>query len=326
MPANPEPYQPPFWYRGRHLQTLWGPLFRHGRRPPMRRERLETPDGDFLDLDWLEGAPADAPLVLILHGLEGSSRSHYARGLLLGAGRLGWRAAVLHFRSCSGEVNRLARLYHPGVATHLEWVVDCLGKRDDARSIGLVGISLGGNVALKWLGERGDAAPPEIAAAVAISTPFDLAACARVLDRGFNRAIYTRSFLRTMKAKILDKRGLYDGDLDLPAVLRSRTFREYDRLFTAPLNGFADENDYWTRASSGPFLPGIRRPTLLISATNDPFMPAESLPRAAVEQSSWLEAEFVTQGGHVGFLDGALGGSSWAERRALAFLRRHLLR
>jgi predicted alpha/beta-fold hydrolase len=129
-----------------------------------------------------------------------------------------------------------------------------------------------------------------------------------------------------MKAKILDKRGLYDGDVDLPAVLRSRTFREYDRLFTAPLNGFADENDYWTRASSGPFLPGIRRPTLLISATNDPFMPAESLPRAAVEQSSWLEAEFVTQGGHVGFLDGALGASSWAERRALAFLRRHLLR
>jgi predicted alpha/beta-fold hydrolase len=326
MPIDREPYRPPFWYRGRHLQTLWGPLFRHWRRPPVRRERLETPDGDFLDLDWLQGPPPDAPLVLILHGLEGSSRSHYARGLLIGAGRLGWRSAVLHFRSCSGEVNRLARLYHSGETTDLEWVVDYLRKRDGARPIGLVGISLGGNVALKWLGERGDAVPPEVAAAVAISTPFDLAACARVLDQGFNRAVYTVSFLRTMKAKIRDKRALYDGDLDLPAVLRSRTFQEYDRFFTAPLNGFADENDYWTRASSGPFLEGIRRPTLLISATNDPFMPAESLPRAAVERSSWLEAEFVTQGGHVGFLDGALGASSWAERRALAFLRRHLLR
>ena len=326
MFADREPYHPPFWYRGRHLRTLWGPLLRHWPRPPVRRERLETPDGDFLDLDWLQGPPPDAPLVLILHGLEGSSRSHYARGLLIGAGRLGWRSAVLHFRSCSGEVNRLARLYHSGETADLEWVVECLRTRDGSRPIGLVGISLGGNVALKWLGERGDAVPPEVAAAVAISTPFDLAACARMLDRGFNRAVYTTSFLRTMKAKIRHKRALYDGDLDLAAVLRSRTFREYDRLFTAPLNGFADENDYWTRASSGPFLEGVRRPTLLISATNDPFMPAESLPRAAVEKSRWLEALFVTQGGHVGFLDGALGASSWAERRALAFLRRHLLR
>lgn len=326
MPTDREPYQPPFWYRGRHLQTLWGPLFRHRRLPPVRRERLETPDGDFLDLDWLEGAAPDGPLILILHGLEGSSRSHYARGLLIEAGRLGWRSAVLHFRSCSGEVNRLARLYHSGETSDLAWVVDHLRERPGLGPIGLVGISLGGNVVLKWLGERGDAAPSEVAAAVAISTPFDLAACARVLDRGFNRAVYTTSFLRTMKTKIRLKRALYDGDIDLAAVLRSRTFREYDRLFTAPLHGFADEQDYWTRASSGPFLERIRRPTLLINSTNDPFMPAESLPRSAVERSRWLDAEFVAEGGHVGFLDGALGLSSWAERRALAFLGRHLLR
>ena len=319
-------YRPPFWYRGRHLQTLWGPLFRHWRRPPMRRQRLDTPDGDFLDLDWLEGSRRDAPLVLVLHGLEGSSRSHYARGLLLEAGRLGWRSAVLHFRSCSGEANRLARLYHSGETTDLEWVIGHLRDRERATRIGLVGVSLGGNVALKWLGERGGDAPPEVAAAVAISTPFDLAACAAVLDRGFNRAVYTGGFLRTMKAKIRVKRHLYDGEVDLPAVLRARTFQEHDRFFTAPINGFADERDYWTRASSGPYLDGIRRPTLLINAVNDPFMPAENLPRAAVERSPWLEAEFVAQGGHVGFLDGPLGGSSWAERRALAFLRRHLLR
>ena len=323
----PDPdYRPPFWYKGKHLQTLWGPLFRSWRRPPLRRERLETPDGDFLDLDWLIGTPDHGPLLLILHGLEGSSRSHYARGLLREAGRLGWRSAVLHFRSCSGEVNRLARLYHSGETTDLEWVIGHLRERAGADRLGLVGISLGGNVALKWLGERGDAAPVEVAAAVAISTPFDLAACARVLDRGFNRVVYTGSFLRTMKAKVRAKTHLYNGELDLAAVLRSRTFAQYDRLFTAPLNGFADERDYWARASSGPYLERIRRPTLLINAINDPFMPSESLPRAAVERSRWLEALFATQGGHVGFLDGPLGGSSWAERRALAFLRSHLLR
>jgi uncharacterized protein len=246
--------------------------------------------------------------------------------LLRAAGSRGWRAAVLHFRSCSGEVNRLGRLYHSGETTDLEWVVDRLRERDRVGRLGLVGISLGGNVALKWLGERGESAPPEVAAAVAISTPFDLAACAGALDRGFNRAVYTESFLRTMKAKIRAKRQLYDGEMDLPAVLRARTFAQYDRHFTAPLNGFADELDYWTRASSGPYLPLIRRPALLINAINDPFMPPESLPRDAVAASRWLEAAFVAQGGHVGFLDGPLGGSSWAERRALAFLERHLLR
>jgi uncharacterized protein len=322
---RPAPYRPPFWYRGRHLQTLWGPLFRNWRRPPQRRERLETPDGDFLDLDWLVSGPDTGPLILILHGLEGSSRSHYARGLLRGAGRLGWRAAVLHFRSCSGEVNRLPRLYHSGETTDLGWVVERL--RERAPRIGLVGISLGGNVALKWLGELGEAAPPEVVAAAAISTPFDLAACARVLDRGFNRAVYTESFLRTMKAKIRAKAPLYNGGrMDLDAVLRSRTFTEYDRFFTAPLNGFADEHDYWTRSSSGPYLDRIRRPTLLINALNDPFMPAAYLPAAAVARSPWLEAAFVEQGGHVGFLEGPLGLASWAERRALAFLRDHLLR
>ena len=318
-------YRPAFWYRGRHLQTLWGPLLRRGRRPPLRRERLETADGDFVDIDWLADGPAAAPLVLVLHGLEGSARSHYAQGLLREAGRLGLRAGVLHFRSCSGEVNRLARLYHSGDTSDLEWLVEHLGKREPDLRLGLVGISLGGNVVLKWLGEQGEAAPAAVVGAVAISTPFDLTACAEVLDQGFNRAVYTRSFLRTMKAKILAKAHLYDGRIDVAAVLRSRTFTQYDRLFTAPLNGFADERDYWSRASSGPYLERIRRPTLLINAINDPFMPGQHLPVEVVARSPWLEAAFVPEGGHVGFLDGALGGSSWAERRALAFLRRLLL-
>ena len=314
-------YRPPWWYRGRHLQTLWGPLFRRPRRPRVRRERWETPDGDFLDLDWLVGG--SGPLVLILHGLEGSSLSHYASGLLAEIAALGWRGAVVNFRSCSGELNRLPRLYHSGETSDLGWVVARLVGAEPGLRLGLVGVSLGGNVALKWLGERGEAAP--VAAAVAVSTPFDLEACARVLDRQPGRLLYTAQFLRTMKAKVRAKAHMYDGLVNLAAALRARTFAEYDRHVTAPLGGFADERDYWTRSSSGPYLPQIRRPCLLINAVNDPFIPAASLPTAALAASPWLEAAFVAEGGHAGFLEGRTGQASWAERRAMAFLRRHLL-
>ena len=315
-------YQPPWWYRGRHLQTMWGPLFRRLRRPPLRRERWPTPDGDFLDLDWLEG---DSPLVVILHGLEGSSGSHYARGLLLEAAALGWRAVVFHFRSCSGELNRGPRLYHAGETSDLDWVIGRLIQREPATPLGLVGVSLGGNVALKWLGERGEGAPAQVRAAATISTPFDLTACALSLDRGLNRPLYTARFLRSMRAKVRAKRRLYDGLVNVPAALRARTFAVYDRLATAPINGFADERDYWARASSGPYLARIRRPCLLINAANDPFVPAVTLPTAVVAGSPWLEAAFLPEGGHVGFLEGPWGRRSWAERHALAFLHRQLL-
>ena len=315
-------YQPPWWYRGRHLQTIWGPLFRRLRPPPLRRERWPTPDGDFLDLDWLEG---DSPLVVILHGLEGSSGSHYARGLLLEAAALGWRAVVFHFRSCSGELNRGPRLYHAGETSDLDWVIGRLIQREPATPLGLVGVSLGGNVALKWLGERGEGAPAQVRAAATISTPFDLTACALSLDRGLNRPLYTARFLRSMRAKVRAKRRLYDGLVNVPAALRARTFAVYDRLATAPINGFADERDYWARASSGPYLARIRRPCLLINAANDPFVPAVTLPTAVVAGSPWLEAAFLPEGGHVGFLEGPWGRRSWAERHALAFLHRQLL-
>jgi hypothetical protein len=318
-------YHPPWWYRGRHLQTVWGPLLRRFARPPVRRERVQTPDGDFLDLDWLQATSADAPLVLILHGLEGSSRSHYVSGLLRETVALGFGAVVLNFRSCGGELNRAARLYHSGETSDLDWVVATLVDRAPARRFGLVGVSLGGNVLLKWLGERGTEAPPPVAGAVAISTPFDLGACAAALDRGLPRVLYTADFLRSMKAKVRAKAHLYDGQVDLQAVRRARTFTEYDRLVTAPLYGFADERDYWTRCSSARYLAGIRRPCLLINAANDPFMPPSALPLAALARSDWLQALFPAEGGHAGFLEGPFGRRSWAERRALAFLRRHLL-
>ena len=275
-------YQPPWWYRGRHLQTIWGPVFRRVRRPALRRERWSTPDGDFLDLDWLEG---DSLLVVILHGLEGSSASHYSRGLLREAAALGWRAVVPHFRSCSGELNRGRRLYHAGETSDLDWVIGRLVEQEPATPLGLVGVSLGGNVALKWLGERGEGAPAQVRGAATISTPFDLTACAESLDRGLNRPLYTARFLRSMKAKVWAKRRLYDGLVNVTAALRARTFAVYDRLATAPINGFADERDYWTRASSGPYLARVRRPCLLINAANDPFIPAATLPTAAVAGS-----------------------------------------
>lgn len=289
----------------------------------MRRERCETPDGDFLDLDWLAGGTG--PLVLVLHGLEGSSASHYASGLLAEIGDLGWRGVVMQFRSCSGELNRRPRLYHSGETSDLDWVVGRLAAGEPDLRLGVVGVSLGGNVALKWLGERGAAAPPQVRGAVAISTPFDLTACAEVLDRGLARLLYTTQFLRSMKAKVRAKAHMYDGLVDLRAALRARTFAEYDRHVTAPIGGFTDERDYWTRSSSGPFLPRIRRACLLINAINDPFMPAAALPTAQVAASPWLEAAFVAEGGHAGFLEGGTGRTSWAERRAIAFLRRHLL-
>jgi uncharacterized protein len=318
-------YRPPWWYRGRHLQTLWGPLVRRGREPALRRERVETPDGDFVDLDWLAGHDRGAPLVVILHGLEGSSRSHYVSGLLRELEQVGWRGLVVNFRSCGGEVNRTRRLYHSGDTEDLEFVLGRLTAREPNLRLGLVGVSLGGNVALKWLAERGDQVPARVAGAVAISTPFNLAACAAALDRGLNRALYTANFLSTMKGKLDKKAALYEGVINLAAARKAKTFAQYDRLVTAPLGGFASERDYWSRSSSGPLLPQICRPTLLINALNDPFIPASTLPRAPIAKSRWLEAVFLPEGGHAGFLEGPSGARSWAEARAVEFLRRHVL-
>jgi predicted alpha/beta-fold hydrolase len=286
-----------------------------------RRERIPTPDGDFVDLDWLE-APArpGAPLLLVLHGLEGSWRSHYVRGLLAHAGREGWRAVALNFRSCSGEPNRLPRFYHSGDTDDLELIVRLLGERERQLRIGAVGISLGGNVLLKWLGERGDAAPKQLAGAVAISTPYDLERCARALDRGLPKMTYTASFMRSFKHKVRAKARAFPDFVDVAAVMRAHTFAAYDRALTAPLHGFADELDYWRRSSCRAYLKDVRRPTLLISARDDPFVPPDALPEAA-ELSPSVVTEFTARGGHVGFWEGPpWRPRAWAEHRAIAFL------
>jgi predicted alpha/beta-fold hydrolase len=283
------------------------------------RERFDTPDGDFVDVDWF-GDGLGAPLLLVLHGLEGTIRSHYVGGLFRLAAARGWRAAVLYFRSCSGELNRLPRFYHSGDTADLDHVVRALTARAPAVPVGVVGISIGGNVLLKWLGEQGEEGPKSLAGAVAISVPFDLEACARVMDRGLQRRLYTASFMRSFHNKTRAKARAHPGVIDVAAALRARTFAAYDRAVTAPLHGFKDEVDYWTRASSKPYLARIRRPTLLISALDDPFIPPASLPdpRALPPQ---VRAEFVPHGGHVGFVEGRpWRATSWAERRAVHFL------
>jgi uncharacterized protein len=297
---------------------VWGPLFRRGEMR-LRRERVATRDGDFVDLDWSEG-DTGAPLLLLLHGLEGSSRSHYMTGAARLALARGWRTVSLNFRSCSGELNRRPRFYHSGDTDDLDQVVTLLGEREPGGQVGAVGVSLGGNVLLKWLGERGQGAPRHVVGAVAISVPFDLAACARVLDRGLRRAVYTANFLKHMRDKVRRKAERLGAFVDVAAAGRARTFAEYDEVVTAPLNGFTSALDYWTRASSRPYLASIRRPTLLINALDDPFVPPEALPDPRRLPPEVI-AEFPARGGHSGFIDGApwrLG--SWAERRAVAFL------
>jgi predicted alpha/beta-fold hydrolase len=278
-----------------------------------------------VDVDWAAGAaPPGAPLLLVLHGLEGSSRSHYAVGLMRLAQARRWRAATLNFRSCSGELNRRPQFYHSGHTDDLDHVVGVLLAREPEAPLVAVGVSLGGNVLLKWLGERAGEAPRALAAAVGISVPYDLVPCARELDRGLKRRVYAAAFLGTMREKVRLKAERDPGFarlVDLDLALRARTFREYDRAVTAPLNGFADERDYWVRASSRPWLPRIRRPTLLLNALDDPIVPPDALPDPG-RLPPCVTAEFPPRGGHAGFLDGPWPwrADSWAERRAVEFL------
>lgn len=319
-------FNPAWWCRGAHLQTVWRRLYGEIPTVTLRRERWETPDDDFLDLDFFDPDPAKegvgpVPTVLCLHGLEGSSRSKYILGMLREANRLGWRGAALNFRSCSGEINRQRRFYHSGETTDLDWVVRRLIERFPGSPFFLIGFSLGGNVLLKWLGEQGEKVPDPVRAGVAVSTPFDLAAAARNIDRGFSR-IYGKVFLRTLKEKALIKERQYPGLVDPARVRKIASFSEFDDQVTAPVHGFRDGLDYWTSSSSKNFLDAIRRPVLLINARNDPFLPYEYFPLQIIERSRWLTAAFPQSGGHTGFVEGRRPRSAtyWSEARAMRYL------
>jgi predicted alpha/beta-fold hydrolase len=288
-----------------HLQTLYASLAPPP-RVPLERRRWETPDGDFIDVDFA-GAAASRTLALF-HGLEGGSDSHYARGIVAYAARAGWRVALPHFRGCSGEPNRRPRAYHSGDTAEIDWIVRRLAPA------AAVGISLGGNALLKWLGERGDAASALVPRAAAVSAPIDLPAAGRALDRGLNRLLYTRHFLSTLKPKSLAKLERFPGIYDAARVRAARTFREFDDLVTAPLHGFRGVDDYWSSASSGPWLEHIRVPTLVLNARNDPFLPEQALVAAARKAAPCVQLEFPRSGGHVGF------PQPWLANRLLEFL------
>jgi uncharacterized protein len=308
--ATTADYRAPAWLPGGHLQTIWPALLSRAHQGPaaprFRRERWDTPDGDFIDVDFGPDVAAGAPLLVMFHGLEGNSGSPYARAFADVARLAGLAFAMPHFRGCSGELNRAPRAYHSGDFEEVGWILSRLRQRR-SQPLLAVGISLGGNALLRWAEEAGAAAATTVRAIAAASSPIDLSAGGHAIGSGLNRLIYTPWFLRTMKPKALAKLAQHPGLFDRERLLAARTLYEFDDVFTAPLHGFASTDDYWRRASAKPHLAQIRIPALVLNARNDPFVPARSLPgvhEVGRHVTLWQPA----QGGHVGFPQGAPPG------------------
>ena len=306
-------YRAPRWLPGGHLQTIYPALCIARPQVAYRRERWNAPDGDFVDVDLVDGQPGQ-PLVVLFHGLEGSSDSHYARALMHAVAARGWSGAVPHFRGCSGEANLGPRFYHSGDAEEIDWLL----RRLQARATGKLyaaGVSLGGNALLCWLGQSQRQAG-FVDAAAAVSAPLDLAQGGRALSTGANR-LYTRMFLDTLKPKCLAKLEQFPGLFARDAMLAARDLHAFDNVVTAPLHGYRDADDYWHRASARHVLPDIAVPTLVMNALNDPFLPGQYLPRLA---SPMVELDYPRHGGHVGFASGAMPGRlDWLPQRLLGF-------
>lgn len=301
-------FQAPWWLPGGHAQTIWAALHAdRGSEQPLvfQRERWATPDGDFIDVDFRFGERA-APWVVLFHGLEGSSQSAYAQAFAVCAQQRGWNFAVPHFRGCSGELNLAPRAYHSGDFEEIGWILARLRTRS-AHALQVAGVSLGGNALLRWAQEAGETAAQTACAVAAICSPIDLAACGHAISRGFSRQVYTRMFLRSMKPKALAKLQQHPGLFDRSRLLAARDLYEFDNLFTAPLHGFKDTEDYWARASAKPHLARLRIPALVLNARNDPFVPAECLPSAG-EVGEYVRLWQPEAGGHVGFPAGRWPG------------------
>lgn len=302
-------YRAPAWLPGGHAQTIWPALVsRHfsGPAPCYLRERWTTPDGDFIDVDIQPAARTDAPWLVMFHGLEGSSRSPYAEAFARAAADAGAHFAVPHFRGCSGELNLAPRAYHSGDYEEVGWILERVRARSTAPLL-VAGVSLGGNALLRWAEEAGTQAARVAAAVAAICAPVDLAAGGHAIGRGFNRLSYTRMFLASMKPRALARLARHPGLFDAERLRAARDLYEFDNLFTAPLHGFRDTDDYWARASAKPHLHAIRIPALLLNPRNDPFVPAWSLPTAA-EAGAQVTLWQPSHGGHVGFPAGVPPG------------------
>ncbi len=325
-PAGDWAYAAPWWLPGGHVQTIWPALFSQpapnaaGLR--YRRERWTTPDGDFIDVDFSThpSAADPAPLVVLFHGLEGSSQSHYAHAFAAAALAAGRTLVVPHFRGCSGEINHAPRAYHSGDHEEIAWILQRLRARAPG-PLWVVGVSLGGNALLRWAQEAGESAGATAGAIAAVCSPIDLAAGGHAIGRGLNRLLYTPMFLRSMKPKALAKLAQHPGLFDEARLRAARSLYEFDDVFTAPLHGFAGTDDYWARASAKPHLHRIRIPALVVNARNDPFIPAASLP-APAEAGGHVRLWQPQGGGHVGFAGGGFPGHlALLPERVLGWMR-----
>jgi predicted alpha/beta-fold hydrolase len=318
-------YRAPAWLPGGHAQTIWPALVsRRFSGPPVsfERERWTTPDGDFIDVDLQHAAEPGAGWLVMFHGLEGSSRSHYSQGFAREAAAAGLHFAVPHFRGCSGELNLAPRAYHSGDFEEVGWILGRLRERSPLPLLA-AGVSLGGNALLRWAEEAGADAARVASAVAAVCSPIDLTAGGHAIGRGFNRLVYTRMFLATMKPRALARLERHPGLFDRARMLAARDLYEFDNLFTAPVHGFVDTDDYWDRASAKPHLQRIRIPALVANARNDPFVPAASLPGAG-EAGRYVTLWQPPHGGHVGFPAGAPPGHVQTMPRAvLTWLREH---
>ncbi len=323
-PFEPSRFAAAWWLPGAHAQTVGGKYLRPLTPLPLSRERWDTPDGDFLDLDFAPEPVPGAPLVVVLHGLGGFSRRPYMLAAYAQLARQGLRAVGLNFRGCSGELNRLPRLYHSGETGDLGFVVRTIHERVPGRALAALGFSLGGNVLLKYLGEQGERSP--LGAAATVSVPFDLAAGARRLEEGPMGRAYTRYFLKDLKAKTAGKAALVRRHIDLQRALSASTIWDFDDAATAPLHGFADAADYYAQASSKGFLERVRTPTLLIQSRNDPFFPYDPETERLAGANDRMLAAFLRDGGHVGFVAGTAPWAPvfWAEAEAARFLAEQL--
>jgi predicted alpha/beta-fold hydrolase len=312
-------YVSPFWLPGGHAQTIFPALHRRVPVVTDERERIETPDADFLDLDWQRSGRNDRVAVLS-HGLEGSSRDSCMQGMAAALLAEGWDVVAWNCRGCSGETNRLLRSYHSGATEDLAAVVDHVLAGGTYRRVALIGFSLGGNITLKYAGDLGAEIDPRVDRAIAFSVPCDLAASSMTLEHWANR-IYMARFMTSLRRKIRGKMKMFPGELTDAGLDTMRTFREFDGAYTAPLHGYRDAEDYWARASSGPVLGRLAIPSLLINARNDPFLPIECFPEDVAQGSACFHLEAPHHGGHLGFLSSAARCEYWSERRALEFLR-----
>lgn len=319
--ASAPSFEAPWWARGPHAQTLLARFLRPTVSTPFTRERIETPDGDFLDVDWTPDPGDGAPVVLILHGLEGCSERKYVRNVCRALFERGVRCLAMNFRGCSGEPNRALHFYHSGATEDPLFLLDVIRERHPGRPVGAMGFSLGGNMLLKLMGERPDGGSGVLDAAVAMSVPYDLAAGCALLERSFMGRAYSGYFLRSLRRKVDGKRERLAGAIDVAAAEAARTIRDFDEAVTAPLNGFSSAAEYYRLCSSQRFLPDVRVPTLLLHATDDPFLPADSIPIDAAAANPHTELRLSPRGGHVGFVEGApTAPRFWADEAGAAFL------